>query len=63
MGIRFAVESSSGLLWNLYPLSRGITVRIGVEYTLECHRHWNPLELELRYCCLLNVRAIMGLAS
>ena len=34
MLIRFGVESLSGLLWNPYPLSRGITVRIGVEYTL-----------------------------
>jgi len=33
MLIRFGVESLSGLLWNPYPLSRGIAVRIGVEYT------------------------------
>jgi hypothetical protein len=33
MLIRFGVESLSGLLWNPYPLSRGIPVRIGVEYT------------------------------
>jgi len=33
MAIRFGVESLSGLLWNPYPLSRGITHRFGVEYT------------------------------
>jgi hypothetical protein len=33
MLIRFGVESLSGLLWNPYPLSRGIPVRIRVEYT------------------------------
>ncbi len=33
MVIRFGVESLSGLLWNPYPLSRGIAIRIGVEYT------------------------------
>jgi len=33
MFIRFGVESLSGLLWNPYPLSRGIAHRFGVEYT------------------------------
>ena len=33
MVIRFGVESLSGLPWNLYPLSRGITIRFGGEYT------------------------------
>jgi hypothetical protein len=33
MVIRFGVESLSGLLWNPYPLSRGISIRFGVEYT------------------------------
>ena len=31
--IRNPVESSSGMAWNLHPESRGITHRIGVEYT------------------------------
>ncbi len=34
MVIRFGVESLSGLLWNPYPLSRGILIRFGVEYTI-----------------------------
>ena len=34
MGIRFGMESLSGLLWNAYPLSRGITIRFGGEYTI-----------------------------
>jgi hypothetical protein len=33
MVIRFGVESLTGLLWNPYPLSRGIVHRIAVEYT------------------------------
>jgi hypothetical protein len=34
MFIRFGMESLSGLPCNPYPLSRGITIRFGVEYTL-----------------------------
>jgi hypothetical protein len=30
---RFAVEQLPGLLWNGCPLCRGITARIGVEYS------------------------------
>jgi hypothetical protein len=35
MVIRFGVESLSGLLWNPYPLSRGIAIQFVVEYTLK----------------------------
>ena len=34
MLIRFGVESLSGFVWNPYPFSRGIVVRIRVEYTV-----------------------------
>ncbi len=42
MVIRFGVESLSGLLWNPYPLSRGITHRFGVEYTSD-HVNYSKL--------------------